>query len=152
MVPRHDRGDPVVTLKAFAAVFSVLAVQLRFTDADEAVIRAYYEALKDLEPEFVALAAQRLGKGSSVNERGEAWFPKAPEWRQLAGKIEGERWAALQAVIRKLSTPLCLTCEDTGWEMITDRQSTRWRHCSCRSLRRLEVLGRRPMPQLQAGS
>lgn len=137
-----------MTLADFAGIVGLLAVQLRATDVDEATIRGYYEALKDLDVELVAMAAQRIGQGATVTEHGVAWFPKAPEWRALVGKIEGDRTDALRAVLRKLPTPLCLACDDTGWTQATGNHGTaiRWKHCACRTLRRLEVLGRRPMP------
>jgi len=139
-----------MTLADFAGIVGLLAVQLRATDVDEATIRGYYEALKDLDVELVAFAAERMGKGATLTEQGTAWFPKAPEWRALCGKIEGERTDALRAVLRKLPTPLCLACDDTGWTVAAGNHGTavRWKHCDCRHLRRLEVLGRRPMPQL----
>lgn len=138
-----------MTAGQFAVVMSTLAMQLRATDVDEATIRAYYMALKDLELEFLALAATRMAQqGGSATGDSRHWFPKTSEWRALAGTIEGERTLALQAVLRKLPTPLCLVCNDTGWEQVTDHNNPRWKHCACRKLRRLEILGRRPMPQL----
>lgn len=137
-----------MTLDSFSEVFSLLAVQLRATDVDEATIRAYYTGLQDLDLEFVALAAKRFARECNVDDG--AWFPKVPLWRAMAGKIEGERTDALKAVLRKLPTPLCLACEDTGWTSATGNHGTavRWKHCDCRALRRLEILGRRPMPQV----
>lgn len=147
-----------MTLGQFSEVFALLAVQLRATDVDEATIRGYYAALKDLDLELVAMAAQRMGQqGGAVEGDNRHWFPKTSEWRVLTGKIEGERTEALRAVLRKLPLPLCRACEDTGWiqaSKIGDQHSNnaRWKHCDCRTLRRLEVLGRRPMPQLTDGS
>lgn len=143
-----------MTLQDFSGIFGLLAVQLRFVDADEVTIRGYYQALKDLDLELIAMAAQRFGKGATLNDKGEAWFPKAPEWRALAGKIEGERSEALKAVLRKLPQPLCVACQDTGWTHVARIEEAphshegRWTHCDCRRLRRLEILGRRPMPLL----
>lgn len=50
-------------------MFALLAVQLRQTDADEALIRGYYEGLRDLEPELLKAAADRLfSRGGVVPE------------------------------------------------------------------------------------
>lgn len=140
-----------MTLEDFSVICATLATQLRATDFDEPAIRAYYLVLQDLEPELVALAAQRLGKGATLNDKGEAWFPKAPEWRALAGKIEGERAELLAARLRQLHKAgifACLACEDSTWQQVTDHNSARWKPCDCRKLRRLEVLGRRPLPPI----
>lgn len=133
-----------MTLAEFSRIFALLAVQLRFTDADEATIRGYYEALKDLEPEFCAMAAKRFAL--QVNSDGEAWFPKTGEWRALATKIEVERTDELKARLRKLRAPLCVACGDTGFERNVETNCVA--RCSCQKLRRLEILGRRPMPAL----
>lgn len=138
-----------MNLEQFSEMFALLAVQLRFTDADEITIRAYYKALGSVEAEFVAMAAQRFASGVTVNEQGEVWFPKAPEWRAMATKIEAERRDELKGILRKRMLAgqlLCLECDDTGWQRVDDGM----RRCQCRNLRRLEVLGRRPMPALPA--
>lgn len=138
-----------MNLQQFSEIFALLAVQLRFTDADEATIRGYYKALNNVEAEFVAMAAQRFATGASLNDQGEAWFPKAPEWRAMAAKVEAERRYELDAIIRKRLTAgqmLCNECEDTGWRSMGGRYT----RCACRQLRRLEVLGRRPLPALPA--
>lgn len=139
-----------MTLVQFSQVYALLAVQLRHAETDVATVKAYYTALKDLEPEFVAMAAERFGKGAALNDQGEAWFPKAPEWRAMAARVELDRTKALSARLRKLTTPLCLACGDTSWRPST-RQADRFEPCDCRPLRRLEVLGRRPMPELTSG-
>jgi hypothetical protein len=60
-----------VNVPEFANVFALLAVQLRQTDADEALIRGYYEGLQDLELELLKAAAEWLSHGAVVpqNER-----------------------------------------------------------------------------------
>lgn len=127
-----------MTLTEFAHVFAPLAIQLRQTDADEATIRFYFEALKDLDVEFVAMAAVRHAKESD-------WFPKTSEWRAMAATIEAERREAQRALLKKLRSPLCGACDDTGWARdAVDRVS----RCDCQTLRRLEVLGRRPWPSV----
>lgn len=134
-----------MTLSDFANVFAVLAVQLRATDADEITIKSYYEPLKDLELEFVQMAAAEMAKAGGSHGDNPHWFPKSSEWRALAWKIERDRIQQQREVLRKLPAPLCLVCDDTGWDRTDD---DRVHHCACRSMRRLEVLGRRPMPEL----
>src|SRR5438132_2265035 len=130
-----------MTLVQFQEMFAKLAIQLRQTDGDEATIRSYYKALSDLEPEFVAMAAERLSKTAE-------WFPKTSEWCAMAKQIERERQDQLKATLRNRSAPLCTACDDTGWRGKGESQVT---PCECRELRRLEVLGRRPMPALPSG-
>lgn len=127
-----------MTLAQFSQVFAVLALQLRATDADEATIRSYYQALKHLEFEFVQMAAVALAQSAQ-------WFPKTSEWREMAAKVEHDRLEAQRALLRKLPTPLCRACDDTGWDRTDDDRVHR---CRCRELRRLELLGRRPWPQI----
>lgn len=131
-----------MTLAQFGEIFARLAKQLRQTDADETDIRAYYEALKDIEPEFLAMAAKELAGQST-------WFPKTSEWRAAARRIERERTDMLRGAMRKSGRMLCLACEDTGWASASETNgSRRVKPCDCQHLRRLEVLGRRPWPQL----
>lgn len=127
-----------MTLREFTNIFAPLAIQLRQTDADEPTIRVYFEALKDLEFEFLTMAAQQLAKES-------AWFPKTSEWRAKAAKVEAERLHAQRALLRKLPSPLCPMCSDTGWMHDAEK---RVHPCDCRKQRRLELLGRRPWPAL----
>lgn len=134
-----------MTLVQFAEVYAVLSAQLQHPDVDPPFVRAYFKAVSDLEVEFVAMAADRFAAGAAVGDDGKAWFPKAPEWRALALKIEREREEAVRAHLRQASSPLCLACDDTGWRRTLLDNVLR---CECRALRRLEVLGRRPMPQL----
>jgi len=133
-----------MTLAEFTKIFALLAVQLRFTDADEATARAYFKALEDVEPEFLALAAKQLAR--RVNAEGESWFPKTGEWRAAAQRAEGERVYELQSRLRKLKEPLCTVCRDTGFAL--NEETKRASRCECQKLRRLEILGRRPMPML----
>lgn len=131
-----------MTLVEFSEIFALLAKQLRQTDADEADIDAYYRTLADLEPEFVAMAAVRLAKTAE-------WFPKTSEWRQEASKAEVEQRALLAHRLRalhKAGVVLCLACDDTGWSL--HAPSGRYMACKCLFARRLEILGRRPMPAL----
>ena len=135
-----------MTLQEFAPIFVMLALQLHASDADEAVITAYHAVLADLDTELVAEAARRLAR--KVNHDGEAWMPKAPEWRVAAGQVKAEWQEKQRALLRKLPQPLCPRCGDTGWK----RMSTgRVRPCDCRELRHQELLGRQPMPALTSG-
>jgi hypothetical protein len=130
-----------MTFEQFAPIFATVAIQLQARDADDVMARAYFKALKDLEPEFVAMAAVRLADSAE-------WFPKTSEWRTLARSIERERTEEVKARLRRLPTPLCLACDDTGWKAVHGLYPGRVVACDCRELRRLEVLGRRPMPRL----
>lgn len=138
-----------MSLQQFSEIFALLAVQLRFTDADETAIRGYYRALSDIEPELIAMAAQRFALGASITD-GQAWFPKAPEWRAMAAKVEKDRREELDVILRKrrfAGEELCRACDDTGWARL---ESGGVEPCECRKARRLEVLGRRPLPTLPA--
>jgi hypothetical protein len=134
-----------VTLPEFAHIFALLAVQLRQTDADEAVILGYHEALQDLEPELLKPAAERLSRTAE-------WFPKTTEWRAEAEAIRRERIDAQHAHLRKAPRPLCRVCDDTSWEavdMLERGQSVRRvKPCACRVQRRRELLGHAPPPAL----
>ena len=131
-----------MTLHQFAEMFSLLAVQLRQMDADEATIRGYYEALKDIEPEYLAMAAKDLARSAE-------WFPKTSEWRLAAAKVKHQRKEHQAALLRDLAEPLCLACSDTGWAL--DQQERAYR-CDCQELRKMELLGRRPWPKLLPAS
>jgi hypothetical protein len=134
-----------VTLPEFADIFALLAVQLRHTDADEAVIRGYYAGLHDLEPELLKAAAERLARQAE-------WFPKTSQWRAAAEAIRRERLDAQRAHLRKASRPLCRVCDDTGWasvDVVENGPSVRRvTPCACREERRLEILGHVPLPTL----
>jgi hypothetical protein len=141
-----------MTLAEFAPVFAVLAKQLRATDADEMDIRAYYAALRDVPLELVQMAAHEMGRsgGARVGE-DRHWFPKASEWRERVARVERRRLEQQQHVLRQRAlaglSPLCSACEDTGWSARDGGVVP----CGCRKLRRLEVLGRQPMPALPEG-
>lgn len=142
-----------MTLQEFSEIFALLAVQLRATDADEATIRGYFRALEDIEPEFIAEAAQRMAKrGGALDANAPHWFPKTSEWRAQAAEVERDRhhehFLLLQRRMKAGLPPLCLECSDTGWRTAETGASK----CDCRNLRRLEILGRRPWPMLPAAS
>lgn len=143
-----------MTFEFFASVFATLATQLRAMDADEAMARAYFVALKDIEPEFVAEAAQRMAKlgGAVDDDTNRHWFPKTSEWRTEAVRVERDKYQAQAQLFRQRMKaglpPLCLDCADTGWRVIEGERAVK---CDCAKLRRLEILGRRPWPALPAG-
>lgn len=138
-----------MTLPEFTDIFVKLAIQLSDHGADEPKIRAYFDALKDLEPEYVAMAAKEMAQsGGSSDVDNRHWFPKSSEWRSTAIRIQRTRIADLQAALKRLPQPLCAACSDTGWEPVGEGVQ----RCSCASLRRLEALGRRPMPELPPAS
>jgi hypothetical protein len=134
-----------VTRPEFARMFALLAVQLRHTDADEAMILGYYEALQDLEAEFLKAAAGRLSLHAE-------WFPKTSEWRAAAEAIRRERIEAQRQHMRRASRPFCDVCDDTGWESVDvvehGRPIRRVTPCACREHRRRELLGHAPLPAL----
>jgi hypothetical protein len=128
-----------MTIEEFTPLFVELAMQLRATDADELTLRTYHNALKDLDVEFVQMAAERLAQTAE-------WFPKTSEWRSQALLIIYERQQALRNLLIRLPAPLCAWCHDTGWMPVPD--TNRVMRCDCQSQRWLEVLGRRPWPRL----
>lgn len=129
---------------AFAKAMATLALALREKEPDAAQMRVYFKALSALEIEFIVAAADTLASSSQ-------WFPKTSEWHTAAQRIERDRVAQLAVVLlkrRKNGQPLCNDCEDTCWRQNPATQ--RYERCSCADMRRLEVLGRRPMPALPA--
>jgi hypothetical protein len=129
-----------VTLAEFSNIFAMLAVQLRQTDVDEATIRGYYAALRDLDPEPVMWAATEFARAAE-------WFPKTSEWRQKATELERAATDAMKTRLRALATPLCSLCDDT-WMKVVSEHPRRFGRCDCVAVRRLEILGRRPLPAL----
>lgn len=133
-----------MTLDEFEGVFSPLAIQLRASDVDEATIRAYFRALEDVDLELLRLAATNLARTAH-------FFPKSSEWRDAATQIEKSRQLELSERLRawhRRGLELCYGCGDTGW--VRDETTNAVRRCECQDMRRLEVLGRRPLPALPA--
>lgn len=131
-----------MTFDEFAEIFAPLALQLRAGDADEPTARAYFRVLGDVDASLVQLAANQLARTAQ-------WFPKSSEWLDTARSIERERQGALSERLRLLhrrGVELCYACGDTGW--VRDELTDAVRRCECQSLRRLEILGRRPLPAL----
>ena len=128
-------------------MFERLALQLRHTDAGEAVIRASCEGTADLEP-MPGPAAARL---SSTAE----WFPTTSQWRDRVGSDSPRTdrrptRAPAQGASARLSV-----CDDTGWQpvdVVQNELSVRrvtpvqlpgrsaaansWSMCRCRRSRR----------------
>lgn len=132
-----------MTWHEFTPIFAKLALQLRAADADEAQARTYFDVLQRCELELVAEAAKRFAR--RVDADGQSWFPRSAEWLDATGTIEREWFDKQRAYLRRLPAPLCQSCDDTGWAR---DEGQRVSPCSCRSLRRLELLGRRPYPAL----
>jgi hypothetical protein len=89
------------------------------------------------------MAAQELAKTAE-------WFPKSSEWREAAKSIERRRIFEHANLLRQLhrkGVELCAACGDTGW---VQDESTRVSKCACQSTRRLEIIGRTPMPDVKA--
>ena len=126
---------------AFARAMAGLCIALREKEPDAVQMKTYFKAMADLDVELVVAAAESLGATAT-------WFPKAPEWREAAHALEKQRTGEQADRIRKRRVaglpPLCAECDDTGWR----NDGGRYRHCDCLKLRRMEVLGRRPMPAL----
>lgn len=101
-----------MSLQEFSAVFSLLAVQLRATDTDEATIRGYFLALQDVPLEAVQASARTFAR-----EPGRRFFPTTAEWVQVAQD------ASIETLRKALPAPRdepwhhdCDLCDDTGWE------------------------------------
>jgi hypothetical protein len=147
---------------AFGQAFARLAAAHREKDIDGITLHVYFEGLKAREIEMVVAAAERLMHA--------AWFPKLGDWHREAVKVETERIAEQRKYLRERPS-LCAACGDSGWvedtsapvaevkmarrnpssgkhEEIALKESPRMKRCDCQQLRRLEVLGRRPMPML----
>jgi hypothetical protein len=132
-------------IQEFTNIFALLAVQLRQTDADGALMRGYREGLQDLEPELLKAAAERLGRTAE-------WFPTTSEWRTAAEAIRRERIETQREHLRKAPRPFCSVCDDTSWEAVDaveqGRPVRRVKPCRCRAQRRRELLGQVPLPAL----
>lgn len=126
-----DSDKPV-----FLQAFNRLAIALREKEPDTTTLRVYFDSLRDLEIEFIVAAMATL----TTRE----WFPKVSDWRAEAKKVERDRMDAQRRLLRTLPQPLCLACDDTGWERVDNGVKP----CACQLLRRLEVLGRAPWPVL----
>ena len=101
-----------MTEREFGVVFSRLAIQLRFTDADVLTVRAYYDALKD-----IPLVAVETSGRAFATEPGRKFFPTTAEWHDAAQRAVTDELRKVLAPARDESWKLeCGACEDTGWE------------------------------------
>jgi hypothetical protein len=127
----------------FLQAFSRLCVSLREKEPDAVQLRVYFKALSEVDLELVMMAAEHL-------EKHAQWFPKTSEWIDAAKHIEQTRIEQQRQAIRSRLVagiaPLCLVCVDTGWEPVANGV----KRCACQHARRLEILGRRPLPELPA--
>jgi hypothetical protein len=127
----------------FAAALNRLCIALRDKEPDVVQMRVYFDGLKDLDVELVTAAADRLGKLAE-------YFPKVADWRAMALRVERERREQLGQIMRERRLaglpPICGECDDTGFAPLAE--TNRYARCECVKLRRLELLGRRPMPAL----
>lgn len=133
-----------MTFEEFSKVFAVLAIQLRANDVDATTAKVYYNTLKDVDAALIQLAAGTLARTAQ-------FFPKTSEWLDETTRIESERRLKQGDAIRQLhrmGRELCIGCGDTGWKR--DETTNRVARCECQDLRRLEILGRRPLPALNA--
>jgi hypothetical protein len=101
---------------AFLQAMVRLQTALREPALDAVQLIVYFTALGSLEIEFVVAAAEQLIVHSP-------WFPKVSEWRAAAAKVEADRLTAQRALLRKLPSPLCQACADTGWAHARDHSS-----------------------------
>lgn len=100
-----------MTEREFGTVFAVLAMQLRWTDADEMAVRSYYQALQGVSLDALKASAQQFAQ-----ESGRRFFPTSAEWFEAAQHVTTES-------LRKALPPAreepwvhdCRDCEDTGF-------------------------------------
>ena len=132
-----------MTIEQFAAIYSVLGLQLQAADPSIVAVRAYYRVLQQIEPALLQLAAEQLAATAR-------WFPKSSEWLRAALAIQQARRASQRDTIRQLhrrGIDLCDSCRDTGWVCdAADRVSP----CPCQDVRRAEIVGAKPLPALSA--
>lgn len=101
-----------MTPEEFHGIFRRLALALRLTEQDGAMVSAYYEALNDLSVGAIAESARALAK-----QPGRRFFPTSGEWRE-------EAEIAFRSELVKALPPArpdpwrfdCESCDDTGWE------------------------------------
>jgi hypothetical protein len=101
-----------MTEREFGTIFTILAIQLRWTDSDEVTIRSYFEALHGEPIESVKASAQAFGR-----ETGRRFFPTTPEWLEASRQVQTETLRkALPAAREQPGSHDCEHCEDTGFE------------------------------------
>ena len=127
--------------RQFAEAYQRLAIAHREKDTDVISLAVYFDALRTLEIEFIEAAAERLITAQR--------FPKPGEWKRMAIAVEHEQREAQRAFLRRLPSPLCTECSDTGFRPCADNRVER---CPCQAVRRQELLGRRAWPALPEAS
>jgi hypothetical protein len=138
--------------KAFLGTFTRLVIATRPKEKPDAIeAKIYFDGLRDLEIEWVIEAADALARSAQFA------FPKLADWRREVQRIHTERRAAQRAALRKLTTPLCELCDDTGVRRLEAGLTAGGRPaprlsapCPCQHQRHLELLGRVAPPALPA--
>lgn len=101
-----------MTEREFGTIFAILAMQLRWVDADEMAVRSYYEALRDVPIEACKVSAQTFAR-----EPGRKFFPTTAEWIEAAGHASTETLRkALPAARTEPWKSECVHCDDSGFE------------------------------------
>jgi hypothetical protein len=101
-----------MTPREFGVIFSRLATQLQWRDADVSSAASYYEALKNYTLDTIHESGKRLAM-----EQGRRFFPTTGEWAEVADAVQHE--ALRRAVKPARDEPWhfdCETCTDTGWK------------------------------------
>lgn len=98
---------------AFLKLFNRLCVAFRETpDETGATPHVYFSVLSDLPLTALAKAADVL-----MRDTQRRFFPRAPEWREVAETIQREEFRLAVQPAREEPWRLdCGVCEDTGWE------------------------------------
>lgn len=94
----------------FGEIFAVLAIQLRWQDADEGSMQSYFDALKDISDALLKRSAHQL-----ANEPGRRFFPTTGEWREAALRLEADDRRRVMSGVRDWKIE-CTACDDSGWE------------------------------------
>lgn len=111
MTPHELTTTAGMTERAFGIAFAKLAVQLRFADADEVTIRAYYEALRDLPLPAIQDSGVRFAR-----EAGRKYFPTSAEWHEAASTLAVQHLRETLPPARAQGWQVeCAACDDTGW-------------------------------------
>ena len=133
-----------MTEREFAVIFTKLALQLRWTDADEVAMRSYYAVLKGFPLEAVRLSGQAFAA-----EAGRKFFPTTGEWVESVHRTMTAQLR--EVVVAPRAEPWrfeCDGCEDTGWQShecdgsrICGREREHYAHtyvtvCPCRPMNR----------------
>lgn len=110
-----------MTEKEFGTVFTKLAFQMRWMDADAVAVKSYYEVLRDVPLEVAQASATEIARNGIVDdrtgERRRGYFPTAAQWYEVAQHAAKEQLRkALPAGRGEPWHFDCEGCMDTGWE------------------------------------